>query len=192
LLDALETSPREVFRKSGGWESSPRVHPESYRRIVISAHSLGTVVSRRALLNGYQRRPEAAWAKKTELVLYAPAHNGAKLFALMSETFGFLMPGLSIAQLFGKFIVLRDLKIGSPALVSLKDELRTLYDSAKTPTLRAIEVVWARNDSVVSNAVLFPDDPTAPTSNLHGFKHSTVCKPDIGSTLPLDILVGRL
>jgi pimeloyl-ACP methyl ester carboxylesterase len=191
LLDTMDGSPTNLYQKSTAWPGLPRpACPSAYARIVVASHSLGTVVTRRALLNGYLR--SAKWASKLELLLYAPAHNGAKIYSLLMETFSVIGPFLSLAQLFNRYIVLRDLKPGSQALSDLHTDLRNVFDPTTTANLRATEVVWARNDRVVTNARLHPDNPTAPGSILSGVTHTSVCKPSAAARRPFDLLAARI
>lgn len=50
----------------------------SYQRLVLVGYSLGGLMSRGALLNRAQQKPLPAWLLKLKLVLFAPAHLGAK------------------------------------------------------------------------------------------------------------------
>ena len=54
--------------------SAQRADDFGYDELVIVAHSLGAVISRRALLDATRNKSE--WVARTKLVLYAPAHKG--------------------------------------------------------------------------------------------------------------------
>jgi triacylglycerol esterase/lipase EstA (alpha/beta hydrolase family) len=193
LLDAIAASPADLYAKSTSSPNALRQPPDVYTRIVLVAHSLGAIVARRAMLDGYNRSTPAPWSKKTEFFAFAPAHNGAKLMSLVLETFGLAGPILSLAQLFNRYIVLRDLKEGSGTLQTLHDDLTRTYDApSNASNLRALEVILARNDRIVTNRVLYPDPSPAPGGILAGCTHSTVCKPDEVFPQPIDLLVARL
>ena len=193
LLDAISTSPTELYAKSTSSPSALRQHPDAYTRIVLVAHSLGAIVARRAMLDGYNRSTPAPWSKTTEFFAFAPAHNGAKVMSLIFETFGFAGTLVSLAQLFNRYIVLRDLKEGSGTLQALHDDLRRTYDPPSgASNLRALEVILARNDRIVTNKVLYPDPSPGRGGILADRTHSTVCKPGEAFPQPVDLLVSRL
>ena len=62
-----------------------------YDKVVLVCHSLGAVVARLALLRATQEKK--SWASRVILVLFAPAHKGARVVELALEVtthFGFL------------------------------------------------------------------------------------------------------
>jgi hypothetical protein len=138
------------------------------------AHSLGAIVGRFALLEAY--RAGASWVKNTELVLFAPAHCGAKIGPLVCEA-------LSIFKIFKpihavishKYQVLRDLEPDSPALKQLANESKKAWDSGNAPFVKARKVLVTRTDRVVDN-LRFCEDP-AP-EEISNASHMSICKPD--------------
>jgi pimeloyl-ACP methyl ester carboxylesterase len=156
--------------------------PFIYQRIAIIGHSLGSIVSREAMCQGL--RGSDTWPDKCCLFLFAPAHTGADVILLVRETLPGSMTALaqSVAQLFGKFKVLKDLVPGSNALVALKleveNQLRTKRKSAVTAKL----VVHANDDRVVRPEDFIPEDePLTPVVATH----TSVCKPEDAFLKPL-------
>lgn len=175
LLDATER-PDTLYQSSEALPQARRKHPSSYDRIVLVAHSLGSIISRRAMLDGYNESIPATWSPKVELFNFAPAHGGAKLLSLLSETIGLLDLAVSVAQFANKFIVLRDLKVGSPTVTRLESDTRAAVLAGRG-NLRAIDTVWARNDKVVTNGPFALDPPPRPSNVVSGKTHTSVCKP---------------
>jgi len=192
LLDMISSSPSQLYGASTASPHAARRHPQAYKRIVLVAHSLGAVVARRAMLDGYNRPRPAPWAKATELFTFAPAHNGAKLMSLLLETLGPAACVVPFVQLLGMFIVLRDLKERSGMLNTLHGDLKRTYDSGTANNLRAVGTVWVRNDRIVTNGVLYPDPAPPPEAVLGGRTHSSVCKPDSSFNDPVNLLVSGL
>src|SRR6266705_1056150 len=61
LLDMISSSPSQLYGASTASPHAARRHPQAYKRIVLVAHSLGAVVARRAMLDGYNRPRPAPW-----------------------------------------------------------------------------------------------------------------------------------
>lgn len=176
LLNATE-DPKSLYESSDASPYAARAHPTSYQRIVLIAHSLGAIVSRRAMLDGYRERTPAKWAKKVELFNFAPAHRGAKLMALVLHSFGPAAPVLGMAQLFSRLIVLRDLDEAGQTVARLERETVAAVAAGRL-NLRALGSVWAEDDRIVTNGS-FADDPAPDASFVISDKdHSSVCKPD--------------
>jgi triacylglycerol esterase/lipase EstA (alpha/beta hydrolase family) len=191
LLDAMTLSPKDVYLKSMALPHSKRVHPATYERIVLIGHSLGAIVCRRAMLDGYNQRTPKSWAATTQLFLFAPAHNGAKITELVDATFPFTAPLASALHLIGLFGVLRDLEAGSKALRNLRDDLDLIYQGGKAANLQALETVIARNDRIVDNLTYRPDWAPVPISgNQH--THTSLCKPNRAFIDPVSRLLARI
>ncbi len=167
-----------------------------YERIVVAAHSLGAVVTRRALLDA--ARVGDAWLERVRFVLFAPAHNGAYAAVLasafVSEQDWFLgkLAG-AVAQY--NIPLIEDLKPDSVVLRRLQDDTRTALgpllaeDPGASPShLVARAVVWANDDKVVINQPFQCD----PLPVLWDGDHSRVCKPHLGFVDPLDIVIKEL
>ena len=188
LLDDLASNPASVYANSSASPFSRRAHPNRYERIVLVAHSMGAILSRRAMLNGARRSPVAAWSSFTELVCFAPALSGAKVKKLIHQTLGPTMAILSLLQLLGKYVILLDVDDG--ALNRLHAELNSLHGN--NPTLAAKAIVLAENDKVVTNGPMIPDPPARPNAVLAGQTHVSVCKPKDDFKSPLSLLLAEL
>ncbi|MEX3937678.1 alpha/beta fold hydrolase [Paraburkholderia phymatum] len=187
FLGELCKDPAAVFNDSDSSLTMTRRHPKEYHRIILVAHSLGAIIARRAMLDALNRAVPASWPKHTELVLFAPAHNGARILALAIDTFGPIRGVLSSANLSNVFTVLEDLREGSRTLTDLRDELKTRFD-AGAQELRARLVITAKNDKIVRNARLYPD--FAPDEL--DASHQSICKPCDGFRDPFTHLLPLL
>jgi len=175
FLNDLMASPKDMYLRSGAAAAGRAKHHRTYSKVVVVGHSLGAVVARRALLDAYNDSTHRRWARKVNLLFFAPAHVGAKLFSLVQlSPLGVALSVVPLAQLAGKYLALDDLKEGSRALQDLKDDLRREFGVGK-PNLKAIRVVHAINDPIVRNATLFPDPAPQRES---GCNHLSVCKPN--------------
>ena len=149
----------------------PRNHKTTYQKILIVAHSLGSIVVRRALLNAYAERRR--WLSITQMILFAPAHRGARIQNLLTES----LP--TIAKIFAGlgFItipVLDDLRPGSQTIVNLIEETENLLNKNQGDFAIAHKVIWANNEIVVHNE-RFCQDPIAVL--IDNKTHTKVCKP---------------
>ena len=81
LLNFLRKLAEQPWTLSSSGIGRSRKDP-GYVRIVIAAHSLGAVITRRALLDA--SRAGALWLDRVRVVLFAPAHNGAYAAVLAS------------------------------------------------------------------------------------------------------------
>jgi len=155
-----------------------------YDELVIVAHSLGAVISRRSLLDATKERSE--WINKIRLVLYAPAHKGAKVADLALETvssFNFLK-FFALAARFESPLI-DALKRDSPELKTLLNDTMAARKKDANKHLRASKVVIAEYEKIVSNET-FADD-AAPVT-IPNATHTTVCKPKPGFLTPLTLL----
>lgn len=157
-----------------------------YKRLTLVAHSLGSIVARQAMVNGLWVSPADEWTAGTSLVLFAPAHKGAKVQALAIEC----LSGLGwFGAVFGslakmRFQTLNDLEPGSATLQLLEQRVKVLETNGAT-AIRAKLVVWAEKDNIV-HQLDFGSDP--PAELVLGKGHIDVCKPDRTYVRPLEIL----
>lgn len=157
----------------------------SYQRIVFVAHSLGAILVRQVQLHGYIAKK--AWVDQSELVLFAPAHNGVELISLVMEA----LPGLS--NLFGIFAKMRypilnalDANKSNSILNSIKTQTEALQNQGLAEFSKAKLVVYAKGDKVVNNfAYLFDSPPEI----IDGASHMSVCKPKDGFFKPAELLM---
>ena len=164
--------------------SAARSDDFQYDELVIVAHSLGAVISRRALIDATKN--ELDWVRKIKLVLFAPAHKGAKVADLALE----IASSFPFLKLFGV-----GARFQSPLIDQLKPEsrvLKTLLDDTERATrngdnahLVACKVVIAEYEKIVENDA-FGDDP--PPNTIPNTTHTTVCKPKSNFLQPLNLL----
>jgi pimeloyl-ACP methyl ester carboxylesterase len=204
LLEQLLTKPAgRVVNPSLPNAAPRRADDFQYDRVLICAHSLGAVVTRRALIDAVQR--DAPWVhrlKDVRLLFFAPAHKGATILKLaeqglagISITLGFakIAGSVGAAALKSRYKPLLDLEIGSQTLTDLEDETRQILGSRparwkKYPFLRA-NVIHAQNDRIVLQNQFGRD---YRTEFVPGKGHSAVCKPELGFLRPLEELIKRL
>jgi triacylglycerol esterase/lipase EstA (alpha/beta hydrolase family) len=176
VRDYLADPIAALSRSSNGVIARP---PGSvrYSRINICSHSLGAVVSRGALVRLIDdANGDPGWGAEVRQVLFAPAHKGAKVQAVL-ETFANLHQT-------GKFLIALS-RLFSPAYDELKEEnivwlekatLEKLKEyPALAPLLKARTVFWAKDDKIVVNKP-FGKDPLASIKD--GESHTSICKPN--------------
>jgi hypothetical protein len=159
-----------------------------YRSMLIVAHSLGAVTSRRALLDA--SKMGVTWLSRINLVLFAPAHLGASVAELALEATG----AFSFLRLFGagaRFAspLIDQLKPGSADLKTLLDETTAALAGGANTHLIARKVIIAERERIVKNAS-FASDP--PAIAIPDTTHTTVCKPSSTFILPLQRLLECL
>lgn len=162
--------------------------PQSFAfdSVTIVAHSLGSIVSRQALLEA--RSENRTWLGKIQLVLFAPAHMGADVIRLASEAIFGLGPLGSIAAAVtkGYWQVLQDLEPNSQTLTLLQSECAQAI-AAGVQCLVARKVILGKKDKVVSPN-RFCQDPSPVV--VDGKGHIDVCKPDVSYPLPVVEVAG--
>jgi len=160
----------------------------AYKNIVIVAHSLGAVVTRRTLLD-YQGN-QTTWVPHTEFMLFAPADRGAFGTALVAEA----LEGVPFGTVFGAgikglFPALDALERESEDLKNLRDDTLALTLNGKNAHLFARLVVYASDESVTKKAKFVVTEPEA---EIAGTLHTTVCKPDASRQEPVTHLLSVL
>ncbi|MDB6027362.1 MAG: hypothetical protein JWM68_3585 [Verrucomicrobiales bacterium] len=164
--------------------SAQRPTEFEYSELVIVAHSLGAVITRRALLDATKKN--SPWVVKTKLVLYAPAHKGARVAELALET----ASSFTFLKLFGagaRFAspLIDQLKPNSTALTQLLAETLSACQGGANPHLVARKVVIAEYEQIVENETFGGDPPPDPIPDT---THTTVCKPRKDFSHPLQHL----
>lgn len=156
---------------------SKRSDSFTWKKIVFVAHSLGAVVVRRTLLDCFLDESDIYdnkhWSRNATICLFAPAHSGANLLKLISETFITLgLPFVPFIKM--RYPCLQDLEIGSQSIEVLKQDYLELPPD-KRNFIKATLVILAEKDQVVE-PTRFPGDPIA--DHLEDRGHINVCKPD--------------
>lgn len=172
FLDQLFENPANLL--SGAIPPSIR-SPSEYRysSLLIVCHSLGAVISRRALLDATLM--SKTWPSCCKLCLFAPAHRGARVQELVMETFSFLPPvKLFLAYMRYDSPLIDQLRNGSVALNALHDETVEATKNGCNQHLNAAFVLIAQYEKVVDNT-RFANDPYPIT--IANKTHTDLCKP---------------
>jgi hypothetical protein len=179
ILEQLLVRPASPRRPA----SIPRHGTAPYERILIVAHSMGAVVARRALILADE--DGLAWTAQVRLVLYAPAHHGARLELADSFLSGLLGKIWAIGRFHSPAI--DQLRSGSTYLTELAlDVERALSQVPKPSHLVALKVIHARRETVlVHPESRFGEDPR---SRLIDGTHMTVCKPSSATSPAIEEL----
>jgi alpha-beta hydrolase superfamily lysophospholipase len=154
-----------------------------YKRVILVAHSLGAIICRKAMLQAHQNA--AAWPAMTEMVLFAPAHSGARSIRAIEGIFSYI-PFLK--ELLDYHIVtVDDVDLSRPncSLYQLRSDTQAVINAGEGKFTIAKKVVWAGREYVVNNAFFYNDvEPGTESAE----KHTTVCKPYSGYLAPIEVL----
>ena len=157
-----------------------------YENVLIIGHSLGAIIIRRALLCA--KTDDKSWLDRCRMVLFAPAHRGARIQNLVMQC----MPILGkVAVSLGLLTipVLDDLKPDSVTITSLLADSNMYLASGTGDFTKAHNVLWAEREIVVHNQP-FCQDENATLVERKG--HTKVCKPSEDYLLPYQVVVNAL
>lgn len=189
FLDQLFSNPLSLRSQSLPPEAT-RPKDLHYQKIIIVAHSSGAVVSRLALVQAYVKK--SSWLLKTRLVLFAPAHCGTRVQALLMSALTSVPWTVGIMGV-GEFFCqpLEELKPGSELLKQLleKTDKAQEENSEESKRLLAERVIHGANDKI-AQPLLFSKDPGF--TSIPRKDHFSVCKPNQDYTLPINELLGML
>ena len=170
LLQVLSDRVEEL----DGWPVRP--NEVEYKRILVVAHSLGAIVSRRAFLMAWDNRFN--WTGKLKLMLYAPAHLGGRPLNIIPKR---LKRGMEFL-----FPTLEELLDDSKTIRSLQSDTTRALRKKGSQFLKAVKVVHGQRDNIISEAgATFCAD--APSVWIDA-DHFQVCKPTNSFLPPLDRL----
>ena len=176
VLHVLMTSPTTIINPLLV-EEARRPETFCYENAFMVAHSLGAIVSRRALLNA--SRDKTFWTDKVRLILFAPAHMGANIQSLYKEALmGIPFVGgivSAIGQL--RFQSLQDLDPKCTTLQQLQEHTKEALGKGSGRCHIALKVIHASKDRVVEPHI-FCEDPTFQV--FEDRNHRDVCKPSEG------------
>lgn len=183
FLSQLAHDPAGLF---SGMQSESSGHEDSieYERVTLIAHSLGALVCRQAIVIGYRPSPRDTWVEKCDLLLYAPAHLGSDISEMVKcSPLGFIYPLLPLAQLLGKWKVLKDLERASQTVQMLQLDTEELIRKQNVKGLISSLIAHAEQDAVVA-----PDDfvRDPPLCIIRGADHVSVCKPTLCFDAPFE------
>jgi hypothetical protein len=160
----------------------------SYKKILVVAHSLGAIVSRFALLEAI--RSKRPWRKICRLILFAPAHNGARPLGILLRVLPGLAKVLAGLGLLAKPI-LEDLSPKSNTIQELISKTLEYKKTSEEAILKAL-VVQAKGDLVVYN-LPFCYDKWLHGSPLANRTHIDICKPVLLKyEIPVDYIKSNI
>lgn len=168
------------------------LRPVSYNRVLVVAHSLGAILARWALVMA--KNQGCTWMPNTELVLFAPAHNGARPGQLLR----FAVGGLAFLRFFSAYAfykspLIDELDKKSTIFKRFRKEVREALKSGPCPYLQARMVIHANKETVVHNGPFEKDPGLSFPEHFANADHASVCKPTphfpapyyaLGSLLP--------
>jgi len=159
-----------------------------YDEVLIVAHSLGAVVTRRALLDA-QGNTET-WVAKTRFMLFAPADCGANQISLVSESLqGVPFGTLGSGAIKFSVPVLASLEPGCGDLQDLLRHTNELTAGGGAPFLFAERVLWASNETVTTKKKFLVREWADEIPNT---THTSVCKPMSATSEALDHVLRTL
>jgi pimeloyl-ACP methyl ester carboxylesterase len=171
-------------------DALPFYRPKTFRyeEVLIVAHSLGAVVTRRALLDAQGNNEN--WVAATRFMLFAPADCGANAVPLLSESlqgvpFGSLGSiGIQLA-----IPVLKALDPESDDLKKLLEHTIELTRDGKAKHLFAEKTLWASDESITKKAKFIVHEWA---DEIPGTTHTSVCKPSPGNATAVDYVLETL
>lgn len=183
LIQFIENSPNSL-----GYKREVIDYCFKYNNIIIVGHSLGALVIRKALL--FAKKDNKNWLNLTKMILFAPAHKGARIQNLISNSLPFI--GQLIAN-FGYFFypVLNDLAPNSNTISNILSQTNNYINANDGDFTISHQVIWADNELIVVNEEFTDIEPT-PISFEKGTNHMEVCKPNIDFIDPYHIVAQAI
>jgi pimeloyl-ACP methyl ester carboxylesterase len=160
-----------------------------YSEVIVVAHSMGSVVVRMSLLEADE--DSQPWASNVSIVLYAPAHFGARVLPYISTVLDNTFLRAVVPLVKYKCHPIDELKPGSPFLTSLAVKVNaTLNADPSKAFLIARRVIHAHNDNVVEGRHLrFCNDPKAEWIDGN---HESISKPQCNDSESMQQLLAAL
>jgi pimeloyl-ACP methyl ester carboxylesterase len=184
--DLLHAPAKEILDGSLPRDAERRPAKFTYKQVILVAHSMGAVISRRALLDLDERPPRDGGLddndrKKIRLLLFAPAHKGSTLPLLIASGLGLdWIPGATLAgnALTHYYRSLRDLAINSESLRRLEADTKAAREghaSRRGVGHHLIAEVYHAADDKVVEQDRFDRDHEMPS--IFSKDHRSLCKP---------------
>ncbi len=181
LCEKLLANPAK-YLNGPRYKTLERPSDHAYEHILFVAHSLGAIVTRRALLTAATKG--VPWVAKTTLLLFAPAHLGATDVSRIPEVLPKALRALVTLSRW-KIQTLREVEQGSTTIENLKEHTKDALASAASGAishLKAFRVLFGPNDDIVDQNQFCADPPLTPVEDTN---HTSVCKPRNGDLRPL-------
>ena len=159
-----------------------------YDKILFVAHSLGAIVTRRAMIYAYEKH--LPWVQSASMFFFAPAHKGAIAILPIMQMF---FPGpLQIIAGFLRFKIPTindvDMKLPDCSLLDLFAQTQRLYEEKVSENVFiANAIIWAENEKIVKNEKFFLDPPA---DLINKKSHTNICNPNKKYILPLELIVN--
>jgi pimeloyl-ACP methyl ester carboxylesterase len=187
LCSTLFAAPARYLNGTG-YEALERPHDHAYERVLFVGHSLGAIVSRRALLTAASTG--TPWVANAGLLLFAPAHMGATDVTRLVEV---LPKALRAVVALGRWKIqtFAEAEKGSTTLTTLKAHTdKALEHAAKDAVghLKAFKVVFGPDDDIVDQNEFCADPPLTQVNG----NHTSVCKPTVRDPRPLELVKEAL
>lgn len=165
-----------------------RLEQRNYEKITIVAHSLGAIVVRKALLGA--KADNVTWLSKIQMMLFAPAHLGAKIEKLIFGILDIVM----VTRILGgitkhNWPVLSDLERESDLLKKLETMSLYYLNKGEGDFTKARMVVHSYKDGIVTND-RFCEDPQQ--IDIKNSTHKSVCKPTDNYDQPVNYLISLI
>ena len=170
-------------RKNNIFSDSQGLNEREYSKVILVAHSLGALIVRQALVTACKKNHD--WVDKISLLLFAPAHTGARVQSLVREILTGMI-GIIPSLTKYRYPVYEDLETGSIFLTNLIEETKRLLPDKKFQCNIAKKVICGERDRVVSQ-VKFCDDPDPERVYHKG--HINICKPNEVYVKPVELLL---
>lgn len=170
-LDACDAEPRHLM----------------YKEIIVAAHSEGGPVTRQAII--YAANRKEPWVKRCRLILFAPAHCGARIQGKVKKFLAAFPAGQFIIPWIEYYVPAEtDLDPHkSTFLPKLREDTEALAATSKEPTPNAFRArcVFGTKDLIVITDHFKYDT----RSNQEGQTHTSICKPKPDWLWPLDFIL---
>jgi pimeloyl-ACP methyl ester carboxylesterase len=194
FLDQLFNQPLGILNPHLSL-SGKRTAGFTYNKVILAAHSLGTVLVRWTLLTAHETDKNHPWANKISTILYAPAHMGASVDELALQLAAgkdFISAIFHKLHIAGQFFspLIAELKANSPMLLQLQQHTaQAIKDGCGFAIPQ--KVILAEKDRIVDN-IPFVGDPLNRYVTIPGSTHTSVCKPSRDFLEPFDYLTKIL
>lgn len=185
FIDQVYNNNHILFKESIGDSLGRHRQKIYYTNIIIVAHSMGAVITRKALVNAIKKK--LIWVDKTKMILFAPAHRGARVSKLWIDSLPPVINIIANAISF-KVVTIGELKPNSDTLNDLVASCKEYINTPYEPYVIAKEVVAASHDTIVYTLDFLKDPVPTPLKG----SHTSVCKPKKGFVQPLDIVAKHL
>lgn len=158
----------------------------TYEKLVVVAHSLGGVLARQAALDA--TAAGQSWPSRAQLVLFAPAHCGARLATSLMRLFE-SVPFLQLATPIAGYLIPASDELHpehSTVLRALRERTEAHASADPSAKVWRSHCVFGDREHVVIVAHFLADARRLP--NPYRIDHGQICRPTAAWRWPLDFL----